>query len=529
MDLNLSSKKDSPIIINNKLNDVKITNLGNTILNDLEDYDKADGECAVIKIKKHSIVYFKNNDIIELNGNCKNVINGGKNTSIIFEKSFGEYMINANKTGIVSDNLLQFDGGIFTIHSKYGEGIKSLPDKNDTVNFGLTQVGKLVNNYVEIYNPSDKVLMVKLVLVPNDYSDINNNEMFNIKDQNLLDINEELILLGCTFSGWVGNTLVTNFEYIILQEKIDPIDLRRGLIDKTQLIKLLYEYGNHKVKNYLLHGYNTFCKYEQKFKNELIVNNNYKNINTISELYSKDFEKEILTVKNMTTKDKNSENKKEKIKEETLWEKICGLFLKLYIKYYLHVSLNTEIEIKENNQTFYLPNSVFNQVYQISPHQKSTLGPIHFRPNQLGNITGTLFLKNNLTILYPVKLIGEGGGGVPSFFSNYEKNQLMNSHIINKTNYIIEVDEITYSTELKEKQKITRTITVKNTGNLLMNVKNISIDGFGCDTDDMKILQCDEFILYPEESLDIDIEIKPNMNIEEVKLIKLSMIKNIEQ
>ena len=416
----------------------------------------------------------------------------------------GRTEINANITLVTSFGKKEINANSFLI--------KPSLVKNDTVNFGLTQVGKLVNNYVEIYNPSDKVLMVKLVLVPNDYSDINNNEMFNIKDQNLLDINEELILLGCTFSGWVGNTLVTNFEYIILQEKIDPIDLRRGLIDKTQLIKLLYEYGNHKVKNYLLHGYNTFCKYEQKFKNELIVNNNYKNINTISELYSKDFEKEILTVKNMTTKDKNSENKKEKIKEETLWEKICGLFLKLYIKYYLHVSLNTEIEIKENNQTFYLPNSVFNQVYQISPHQKSTLGPIHFRPNQLGNITGTLFLKNNLTILYPVKLIGEGGGGVPSFFSNYEKNQLMNSHIINKTNYIIEVDEITYSTELKEKQKITRTITVKNTGNLLMNVKNISIDGYGCETDEMKILQCDEFVLYPEESLDIDIEIKPNIN-----------------
>ena len=45
-------------------------------------------------------------------------------------------MINANKTGIASDNLLQFDGGIFIIHSKYGEGIKSLPDKNDTVNLG---------------------------------------------------------------------------------------------------------------------------------------------------------------------------------------------------------------------------------------------------------------------------------------------------------------------------------------------------------------------------------------------------------
>ena len=416
----------------------------------------------------------------------------------------GRTEINSNITLITSFGKKEINVNSFLI--------KPSLVKNDTVNFGLTQIGKLVNNYIEIFNPSDKVLMVKLVLVPDDYSNINNNEMFNVKEQNLLKINEELIFLGCTFSGWVGHTLVTYFEYIILQEKINPIDLRRGLIDKKQLIRLLYEYGNHKVKNYLSHGYNAFCKYEKKLKNELIINNNYKNINTISELYSKDFEKEIITVKNMTTKDKNSEDKKEKIKEKTLWEKICELFLNLYIKYYLHISLNTEIEIKENNQTFYLPHSVSNQVYHIFPHQKSTLGPIHFRPNQLGNITGTLFLKNNLTILYPVKLIGEGGGGVPSFFSNYEKNQLPNSHIINKTNYIIEVDEIVYSTELKEKEKITRTITVKNTGNLLMNVKNISIDGYGCETDEMKILQCDEFVLYPEESLDIDIEIKPNIN-----------------
>ena len=305
--------------------------------------------------------------------------------------------------------------------------------------------------------------------------------------------------------------MVTRFEYIIIQDEINPIELRRGIINKNKLIKLIYDYGSQKVKNYLTNGYNAFCKYEKKFKNDLLVNNNYKNINTITELYSNNFEKEIESVRNMTTKDIKSENKKEKIKEETLLEKIYDFFLKIYIKYYFHVSLN-KIEIKENYQPFYLPNSVCNQVFQISPHQKSTLGPIIFKPNQSGNITGTLFLKNSLTILYPVKLIGIGGRGEPSFFSNYEKNQLSNSHIFNKTNYFIEVDELAYSTELKTKEKLVRTITVKNTGNLLMNVKNISIDGYGCEADDMKILQCDEFILYPEESIDLDIEIKPNIN-----------------
>ena len=44
-----------------------------------------------------------------------------------------------------------------------------------------------------------------------------------------------------------------------------------------------------------------------------------------------------------------------------------------------------------------------------------------------------------------------------------------------------------------------------------MNVKNITIDGNKCETDDIKILQCEEFTLSPNENLDIDMEIKPNI------------------
>ena len=50
--LQLSSRKTAPIIVTNNLKDVKIINVQNTILNDYEDPDTTDGECAVIKIKK---------------------------------------------------------------------------------------------------------------------------------------------------------------------------------------------------------------------------------------------------------------------------------------------------------------------------------------------------------------------------------------------------------------------------------------------------------------------------------------------
>ncbi len=72
------------------------------------------------------------------------------------------------------------------------------------------------------------------------------------------------------FFFWMGRKF-TRFEYIIIQEEKNPIELRRGIINKNKLVKLIYDYGSQKVKNYLTHGYNTFCKYEKKSKNELLV------------------------------------------------------------------------------------------------------------------------------------------------------------------------------------------------------------------------------------------------------------------
>ena len=55
--LDLSSKITSPITINNKL-EVKIINIQNTTLRDLEDISSTTGECATIKIKKKKCSIF---------------------------------------------------------------------------------------------------------------------------------------------------------------------------------------------------------------------------------------------------------------------------------------------------------------------------------------------------------------------------------------------------------------------------------------------------------------------------------------
>ena len=136
-DLFLTSEKNAPIIITSNLKDVKIMNLGNTTLNDFENKTLTEGECAVIKIKKNSIVSFKNDDIFEMNGFCKDAIKGGSKTTLIFEASDGQYIINSNKAAIDSDGLLEFKGGKFIIKSERGDAIKSSPSDSDKGSLGM--------------------------------------------------------------------------------------------------------------------------------------------------------------------------------------------------------------------------------------------------------------------------------------------------------------------------------------------------------------------------------------------------------
>ena len=163
-DLLLSSKKSAPIIITGNKKDIKIINIQNTILNDLEDPSTTDGECAVIKIKKNSIVHFSNNGVFKLFGNCKNIIRGLSQTSIIFDKSDGEYIINANKTAISSDGDLQFDGGLFTIESEYGDAIKSTPEDDDTKSLGKILIKNGIFNvqcYGDAFTAKNNITILK--------------------------------------------------------------------------------------------------------------------------------------------------------------------------------------------------------------------------------------------------------------------------------------------------------------------------------------------------------------------------------
>ena len=66
---------------------------------------------------------FYNHNNFYIKGNCKNTIKGASQTSLIFESSPGEYIINAYYNGISSESLIIFKGGKYNISTEIGAGI----------------------------------------------------------------------------------------------------------------------------------------------------------------------------------------------------------------------------------------------------------------------------------------------------------------------------------------------------------------------------------------------------------------------
>ena len=211
----------------------------------------------------------------------------------------------------------------------------------------------------------------------------------------------------------------------------------------------------------------------------------------------------------MTEKDINEDNKYKFVEKKSFFNSIFTYLVNLYLKYFMNISVYSNINIIENTQSFFIPNDIQERVYQVPPHKKFSIGPIIFKPNKKGNINATLFLKNNLTILFPLKLKGEGGSGNIKFLYNNKNDKKSKLH--DEKNFIIEIDENIYEKEIKGYEKLNRTITLMNDGNLPMTIKNITIDNSNeCQTSNMRIIQCKEVILNPQEIINIDIEIIPN-------------------
>ena len=379
--------------------------------------------------------------------------------------------------------------------------------KNNEIDLNLIQIGQTENIFFDIYNPSDVVMGFKIMLASEEFSDVNNNSMFDINDEYRFNTNKKILIMKCYFQN-KGNM---SFNYnpnnnIIIEDYIDINELKNGKYDKMKLIRKLIDFGNDDVKKKISETSKIICKYKTKFIYEILLRSTIGNKFYMSKLFSKNFTNNIPIIVEMTDKKMNIENKNifssKKNIFKYLFNKINSIFIKSKIKQIKHQKIT--------NQSFFLDESVSHRLFTLFPGKKYRIGPIKYHPFDCSKSSVTLFIKNNLTILYPIKIKGQGGNGNANFINFKKNSRNKKMKLINNSKLIIDIDKDVFENEMINKDNITRTITLSNNGTLPLIIKNISIENSGCEGYGIKILQCDEFDLIPNENIDIDIMIIPD-------------------
>ncbi len=176
-----------------------------------------------------------------------------------------------------------------------------------------------------------------------------------------------------------------------------------------------------------------------------------------------------------------------------------------------------------------------------------TVGPIAYNPQSIGEHTATIFIKNNLTILYPLKLKGESGVGTLEFVQEVNRgtkgrksisvfpkehislrkaahltseiemrlsrNDLLvpsrgegEENISNLWSLIVHYLSKLDNYEYKVRTGHERVFVLRNSGNMPLTVIGIIIDDRGCSGYGVNIRNCKGFTLQPEETHKLVIE-----------------------
>ena len=424
--------------------------------------------------------------------------------------------------------------------------------KKDEIDFKLTQIGEQVNRFIEVVNESDEVMSIQILLAPDEYSDINDFELFS-KNKNInLTANKNMLILDCfnlnknlvPIQGIEAfqNLKSTSDKNEKRKDKDKKSDLKKFVSSKffvneeitknnfqfqskEKLIMNMFKYSDSLMKTGIVMTDKFICKNEFVNKNEAIFVNDKEMIDLI---FSDEFNQEIPIVSKMT--EKNLKRKKEVNTSQTgksifdiLINQFKNIFIseeeiekdkeKIFKKQEQETFDEDEFDIGGSNftshkQNFYLPKAITKEVFYIKPHQKMKIGPIVFLPSDFSNSKATLFIKNNLTILYPIHLKGSGGSGVLEFFTKNEEEKINDRLIIDINSKTLE------SLKFKENEDfiITKTIKLKNTGTLPVLVGKINVDNVECENYGIKISDCSAITLKPGEATFLDITIKPDFN-----------------
>lgn len=310
-------------------------------------------------------------------------------------------------------------------------------------------------------------------------------------------------------------------------------------LSNKEVIDSLYLYSDNLTKNIIDKSDILVCNTNNVNKQDIIF---YNDTVLFDNLFSKEFDNDIQIIKDLTDnnyhkiKHQNINyylNKKSTTEDNGFFNNIIS-YIKLIIfdedididekkdainniynnKNEDSISSLNNQEIKrfdfnKDKQEFFISHENSDKIYFIKPNQKIKLGPIIFSPCDFGSSNSTLFIKNNLTLLYPVQLKGYGGSGILEYFAvyddylycskntcDYNKYSLDSNNII-KDKYSIVIDVDTYNlNDLNLKKKITKKILIKNTGNISIKIFKILINNIECGDNDIYINECISFSNY---------------------------------
>lgn len=199
---------------------------------------------------------------------------------------------------------------------------------------------------------------------------------------------------------------------------------------------------------------------------------------------------------------------------------------------------NEDESLKED---FILPAKYSQSPLIIPPLSYLTIGPIIYSPNTVGIHNGAIFIKNNLTVLYPIKLKGESGVGSLEFIeetnsllkfnrviSAIPKEHVMLKNVSQSTEVEFRLTQSDLLVESKDsnnpwpsflrgffnvedypcrvRRSHERVYTVKNSGNIPLVVTKISIEDRGCSAYGISIEDCKGFTLEPQESYKLKVD-----------------------
>jgi len=168
----------------------------------------------------------------------------------------------------------------------------------------------------------------------------------------------------------------------------------------------------------------------------------------------------------------------------------------------------------------------------IKPMSYYTIGPICYTPSSVGNHTAMIFIKNNLTVFYPVELKGEAGTAILNFVKETYLGQNKLLDILPEENLDLIKEDVGVELEYKitqedflvsgtRMQKNTRSFTLRNIGNMPLTVTDISIDDRECGAHGIQVMNCKSFTLEPrhEHVINITYTINPVFTYARHKLI----------